>query len=217
VSGTCQPGVPAVCDDGNGCTDDSCHPTLGCQHAPNTNACDDGSACTTLDACSGGECLGSPVVCDDGDACNGVETCDGGTGTCLTGTPPVCVAPDSCTIASCDPIEGCQLVDVPDVALCTLDVLLAEVTGASPGDIGGLRRQARLTHKIAAVREKVQMALDRPARRTRMAKTGNRILSSLQRTLRRGAQQGKYESTLANRLITLASEAMIEVRALLTP
>ncbi|OWY63863.1 hypothetical protein B7486_50555, partial [cyanobacterium TDX16] len=32
VAGTCQPGTPLVCDDGNACTDDTCDPMLGCQY-----------------------------------------------------------------------------------------------------------------------------------------------------------------------------------------
>src|SRR5207248_307768 len=60
---TCSPGSYArslpdtrpIC---NPCTDDSCDPTTGCVHANNTLPCNDGNACTTNDACSGGRCVG---------------------------------------------------------------------------------------------------------------------------------------------------------------
>jgi len=54
--------IGAACDDGNACTDDSCDPELGCVFTPNTAVCDDGDICTTGDICSGGVCLGSPVI-----------------------------------------------------------------------------------------------------------------------------------------------------------
>jgi Tol biopolymer transport system component len=217
LSGACQAGVPADCNDTNSCTDDSCDPILGCVHTPNTGACDDGDACTTGDACSAGACTGTATACNDGDACNGVEACDGGTGACVPGTPLNCVAPDTCTITTCDAALGCVNEAVPDAVLCRIDTLLLELTTAAPGDIGGLRRQTRFASRLTTLRHKLEAALARPARRARMVKSANRILSGFQRTLRRGAQQGKYESALATRLITLASEAMVEARQLLAP
>src|SRR5947208_7719289 len=41
-AGTCTPGTPLVCDDGNACTGDSCDPATGCVF---TFACDDGNPC----------------------------------------------------------------------------------------------------------------------------------------------------------------------------
>jgi subtilisin family serine protease len=48
--------MPGGCDDGNPCTDDVCDPGTGCQHAPNTGACSDGTECTVADRCGGGQC-----------------------------------------------------------------------------------------------------------------------------------------------------------------
>jgi subtilisin family serine protease len=48
--------VPGGCDDGNPCTDDVCDPGTGCQHAPNSGPCSDGTECTVADQCSGGRC-----------------------------------------------------------------------------------------------------------------------------------------------------------------
>lgn len=57
----CVGGPPPSCDDGNGCTNDSCVPTVGCAHVNNTAPCDDGSSCSSGDTCSGGACVGSAV------------------------------------------------------------------------------------------------------------------------------------------------------------
>lgn len=42
--GICIGGAPLDCDDGNVCTDDSCHPAMGCEHTSNETACGDGNA-----------------------------------------------------------------------------------------------------------------------------------------------------------------------------
>ncbi|HEY8428488.1 MAG TPA: hypothetical protein VIL20_08950 [Sandaracinaceae bacterium] len=80
---TCCAGkcVPAGCDDGNPCTDDSCGAS-GCEHANNTAPCDDGVFCNGADTCSGGSCsmhAGTPcsgsAVCDESaDVCTGCLT-----------------------------------------------------------------------------------------------------------------------------------------------
>jgi hypothetical protein len=81
--GTCGLGPVKPCDDGELCTDDSCDVTAGCVYAPNQVTCTDGDACTTLDACVGGACVGSePVVCSASDGCHIAGVCDSATGTC---------------------------------------------------------------------------------------------------------------------------------------
>ena len=57
-SGICRAGTPLNCNDGNPCTDDSCSRGLGCQNVPNTNPCNDGSACSVADQCRDGVCRG---------------------------------------------------------------------------------------------------------------------------------------------------------------
>jgi hypothetical protein len=50
-AGSCV-GTAVDCGDGDVCTSDSCDPATGaCAHVNSTNACDDGSACTTGDQC----------------------------------------------------------------------------------------------------------------------------------------------------------------------
>ncbi len=73
------------CDDGVGCTDESCDPATGCVHTPNDALCDDGNACTD-DACdAAADCIitWNANPCDDGDPCTAGDTCGGGV--CLPG------------------------------------------------------------------------------------------------------------------------------------
>ncbi len=75
AAGKCKPGPAKKCDDGDVCTDDSCHPKTGCQTAHNKAACNDGNACTTKDTCAAGSCAGTKSDCNDGNACT-ADTCD---------------------------------------------------------------------------------------------------------------------------------------------
>src|SRR5262249_38248064 len=87
TTGTCRHD-PLSCDDHNPCTNDVC-PGQGsfgfCNPAlvPAGTVCDDGSSCTTADACSSsGVCTGNSrpagFDCDDGNSCTTSDTCDGG-------------------------------------------------------------------------------------------------------------------------------------------
>ncbi|MBW2699752.1 MAG: hypothetical protein JRF33_02945 [Deltaproteobacteria bacterium] len=77
--GSCR-GVFYDCGDPNPCTDDICLGDGTCEHLPNTGAfCNDGDTCTMDDACSVGQCEGSPLDADgDGQmptSCGGLD-CD---------------------------------------------------------------------------------------------------------------------------------------------
>ncbi|MFO0755663.1 MAG: hypothetical protein U0359_04195 [Byssovorax sp.] len=78
----------AECNDGNGCTTDTCDILTGaCNHANNGNVCNDGDACTQDDSCVNGVCVGSnPVTCVAFDSCHDVGVCNPGTGMCTN--PP---------------------------------------------------------------------------------------------------------------------------------
>ena len=145
-NGLCQPGPPQFCNDFNVCTDDSCDPLAGCRFSNNAASCDDFNLCTPIDTCSGGECLGGgpPPNCNDGNQCTtdscdaelGCQSitvpdgtgCDDGTicttgdecslGVC-TGPPLNCDDSNDCTTDSCDPINGCQSISVPDGNACS--------------------------------------------------------------------------------------------------
>jgi hypothetical protein len=136
---TCNGGPAPDCDDNNPCTDDSCDPSLGCVHASNTVACNDGSVCTSGDVCGGGTCSGVAINCDDGNVCtfdfcdpasgcfhaDNNATCDDGNactrddrcsaGRCL-GPAIVCYDGNPCTDDACIPSTGCVFFN--NTALC---------------------------------------------------------------------------------------------------
>ena len=130
---TCVGGPAPNCNDGNGCTDDSCVAATGCKHTNNTAGCNDGNACTTSDKCSGGSCVGgaapncndgnpctddscdsasgckhanNTASCSDGNACTTSDKCSGGS--CVGGAAPNCNDGNSCTDDSCDTASGCK-------------------------------------------------------------------------------------------------------------
>ena len=131
-SGSACVGIGNKCDDKNICTSDICsEPGGACTHSAIKSPCDDGKACTELDHCVDGSCLGTPTVCndanpctadicdagkggcqfsalsglcDDGDACTTGDTCKGTT--CTAGTSVTCNASAPCTVATCDTKTG---------------------------------------------------------------------------------------------------------------
>ena len=74
--GSCVGGAANTCDDGIGCTADSCDPsTGGCQHNGNAGLCDDGIACTK-DSCTPGGCAHDSIAnCCGGKNCGTGEVC----------------------------------------------------------------------------------------------------------------------------------------------
>ena len=141
TAGQCVPGLPVNCQDDNVCTDDSCDHVLGCIHAPNIEACDDGNSCTTGDQCSKGLCKwteltdchdGNPctddscdpvlgcvykmnqVPCDDTDPCTINDVCN--LGECISGVTLYCNDNNPCTQDACKPGVGCEFT--PAVGEC---------------------------------------------------------------------------------------------------
>jgi cysteine-rich repeat protein len=161
VKGVCIGLDPVSCDDSNLCTDDSCLPASGCQHLDNTLPCNDADACTLVDGCSKGSCVGTGTLsCDDGNVCT-TDSCDpklGCTHTPADGpcddknacTPTdVCVAGQCvgqgavgcsdgvvCTADSCDPATGCK--HAPIAPCCSNSVVEPPETcddgNVTPGD-----------------------------------------------------------------------------------
>ncbi len=83
-AGTCGGGTARNCDDGVGCTVDSCNDTLdACVHLPDDSACDDGLFCNGPETCDDLlDCrAGAPVNCDDNDICTD-DACLEGPGRC---------------------------------------------------------------------------------------------------------------------------------------
>ena len=121
--------APLDCDDGEGCTVDSCDPGTGdCVHVSlgEGEGCDDGDPCTLADACDvDGHCAGLPVDCDDLNGCT-LDTCDPGTGECShvnVAVPcddgDVCTEGDTCAGGTCQP--GSVAKDCDDDDPCTDD------------------------------------------------------------------------------------------------
>ncbi|MHC5110208.1 MAG: hypothetical protein ACYTHJ_10060 [Planctomycetota bacterium] len=134
----CQ--VDGECDDGVGCTDDSCVDNA-CVNTPNDSFCaDDGEFCNgsefcdvladctsngdpclpgefcneTTDACD--ECVEN-IDCADGEFCNGDEVCVAGS--CEAGTDP---CPGQMCMESTDTCVNCLLdTDCDDSVDCTVD------------------------------------------------------------------------------------------------
>jgi hypothetical protein len=136
----CQPGTPPNCNDGVGCTVDTCNETTdSCDNTPNNGACSDGNFCTGVEIChpqndcqpgsdpcpgifcneTTDQCVGCLIDahCNNGVFCDGAETCNVGTGTCAPGTPPSCNDGVACTVDSCDETnDTCS--NVPANAVC---------------------------------------------------------------------------------------------------
>jgi hypothetical protein len=136
-AGTCVPGKPANCNDGNVCTNDFCDPATGCAHTINTLPCDDGNVCTTKDTCSAGQCKGGPSLsctdsnpctddgcspetgceyapnaapCDDGNVCTAGDVCTAGA--CAPGAPLNCDDKNQCTMDLCSQPDGCKHLNI---------------------------------------------------------------------------------------------------------
>jgi len=125
VSGVCQNGVcqeggactPAQCEDGNPCTQDACNGQGQCVHPPAADGvpCDDHNACSPVDTCSSGICVGA-VNCDDGITCT-VDSCAGGT--CAHAAhDAICADASACTVNTCNAVLGCQTTNAGDGTPC---------------------------------------------------------------------------------------------------
>ncbi len=134
--GACAKGNVVVCDDGNGCTKDSCDSKKGCTYTSDASGpCDDGKKCTQGDGCVAGKCVPGKakncddgkactldgcnpadgectntwtkgLLCDDGDACSHTDLC-GDDQQCL-GKAKNCDDGNVCTTDSCEQSSGCD-------------------------------------------------------------------------------------------------------------
>ena len=139
-----------TCADGNPCTDDTCHPLLGCQFTGNQDSCNDGNECSAVDVCDNGLCKGTQFLdcaddnqctadscdpaqgcvnqpllgtpCDDGDFCTPNDKCVDGA--CLSGPAMACNDDNLCTDDECVEGVGCvntdNTLDCEDGAFCTV-------------------------------------------------------------------------------------------------
>lgn len=134
----CQDGVAPNCDDGIGCTQDSCSALTGCKHVaqhavcndnqacngveqcdlelgctaddlPNGTGCDDGNSCTENDQCLGGLCVGQGLVCNDNNPCTTDSCGETGTG---------CVFTKITEFTACNDGDACTENDFCDEGVC---------------------------------------------------------------------------------------------------
>ena len=153
-AGVCTPGDTPTCDEADdACNEGVCESTgantyvCGKDPAPHEgDTCDDGNACSTLDACSSGICTGVEFVeCTQPEAECRVSLCDPANGDCFEqnaedgaecndglfcvvneqcvegeciGEPKDCADDNECTVDSCDPQNG-SCSHEADNALCT--------------------------------------------------------------------------------------------------
>jgi cysteine-rich repeat protein len=174
-AGTCLPGQPVDCDDGVGCTVDSCDEAAdACVNAPDDGLCDDGQFCNGAEVCDlANDCQqGVPVDCDDGVGCtddscdeandqcvnepndlncpddgvfcNGVEFCDAAADCSSTGDPcpggtvcneetDTCDAAPGCGDGILDPGEECDDGNTMDGDCCDANCMF-EPPGSSCDD-----------------------------------------------------------------------------------
>jgi hypothetical protein len=130
----------SACDDGDACTQadtcqagacvgadrvvcaalDQCHAAGVCDPATGAcsdplavdgTECDDGDACTRLDRCVAGVCIGTDaVVCAALDQCHAAGVCDPATGACSD--------PAVADGTACDDGDGCTQIDTCEEGLC---------------------------------------------------------------------------------------------------
>jgi len=133
LGGKCVGGTQVNCSDSNPCTIDSCDPAAGgCKFTPGNDkaTCTDGSACTIVDQCGAGKCIGTALpACDDNNpctstACDPIKGClfapQGGPcsdGNACTGTS---AAPDACNAVTAECKAGAA-VQCNDGNPCTAD------------------------------------------------------------------------------------------------
>ena len=160
TNGKCV-GLAKVCDDKSPCTTDSCDAKTGncATTAGNDGAqCDDGSLCTSVDACAAGKCAGKDANCEDANACtddscdaktgkcanaNTTAPCDDGdkcttsdacaAGACKAGAAAVCDDKNTCTSDSCDKIKGCVYAAVADGTACDDGVACTTASACKTG------------------------------------------------------------------------------------
>jgi 6-phosphogluconolactonase (cycloisomerase 2 family) len=104
--GVCTPGAATVCAASDQChVAGTCNPGTGNCTNPlkaDGSRCDDGNACTRIDSCQAGACVGaSPVICTPSDSCHAAGACDPLSGACSNPAKPdgaTCSDGDSCSV-----------------------------------------------------------------------------------------------------------------------
>lgn len=147
------------------CESDADCPAIGCLQAgvcqnrqcvhdpvPDGLACDDDNACTQVDQCVVGQCVGSdPVICTASDQCHVPGTCSPATGLCDDPVAPngtlcdagdgsACTAPDVCISGECragggGDFDGDDICATDDICPNDFDPLQSDIDGDGVGDV----------------------------------------------------------------------------------
>ncbi|NVB43624.1 hypothetical protein G6O69_37790 [Pseudenhygromyxa sp. WMMC2535] len=99
-------------DDGNACTDNLCEAGQ-CVYPTNENPCDDGDACTDVDTCIDGECVGTSIDCDDMNVCS-QDACDTELGCVYEFTEGCCASDEDCLEGEICDLEANACIPDPD-------------------------------------------------------------------------------------------------------
>ncbi|MFO0749029.1 MAG: hypothetical protein U1F43_25695 [Myxococcota bacterium] len=115
IDRVCREGAPVDCAPATSpCLENTCDKETGqCGLVPAHEGadCDDGDACTTVDKCASGSCIGgTPVVCAAKDDCHVAGVCNSASGECSNPTAP----PDS----ECDDHDACTRDDRCAAGVC---------------------------------------------------------------------------------------------------
>ncbi len=105
LDGECLFSAALGCPEKGPCVDAVCDPGAGCVYPEKSGACDDGSLCTTEDACYGPVCTGNELVCDDQDPCTN-DKCTDKLG-CVTTPSDLCDDGKPCTADVCSGGGAC--------------------------------------------------------------------------------------------------------------
>ncbi len=117
----CKLGNPLVCNDGLPCTADSCGAAAGCVHLPNDASCSDGIFCNGVEKCVASlGCTGSPLP--DETVCNDGNACTSSdkcvAGVCI-GQGLQCDDNNPCTVDACNAGgTGCESTPLPQFSAC---------------------------------------------------------------------------------------------------
>ncbi|MEE2779132.1 MAG: hypothetical protein VYE15_01310, partial [Myxococcota bacterium] len=112
AGGQCT-GQNITCSDGIPCTDDICDPHVGCTYLPDHGQCSPGDSCNNAICEVGVGCVSTPsndgIPCNDNNACTQLDVCS--QGICL-GSPLTCPSNGNpCQDPYCDIVFGCTTVD----------------------------------------------------------------------------------------------------------
>jgi len=136
---TMKAGDGSACDAGDQCLTGFCVDGVCCETACNGGSCD---ACSKqAGSLADGTCTGfTGPSCDDGNACTRVDTCE--RGTCVGSNTVMCAAEDTCHDGVCDPANGqCAVQAKLDGDPCwegdQSGICINGACTASVGDAGG--------------------------------------------------------------------------------